>query len=84
VEKVREIEAVVRAALGNLELRGAGAMWCLAAPDSAALAARLLEGGVVVSYYAGHIRLLPPLCIEAGELRRACEAIKAAHAHPLG
>ena len=45
-------------------------MWCLAVPDSSALAARLLEAGIVVSYYAGYIRLLPPLCIQASELRQ--------------
>jgi acetylornithine/succinyldiaminopimelate/putrescine aminotransferase len=83
IEKVREIEAVVRSALDGVALRGAGAMWCLAVPDASALAARLLDAGVVVSYYPGYIRLLPPLCIETGELRRSCEAIKAAHAHTL-
>ena len=84
MEKVREIEAVVRESLGGAALRGSGAMWCLAVPDASALAAKLLEAGVVVSYYQGHVRLLPPLCIDAGELRRGCEAIKAAHAHTLG
>lgn len=84
MEKVREIEAVVRASLGGLALRGSGAMWCLGVPDSAAFAAKLLEAGVVVSYYQGHVRLLPPLCIEPGELRRGCDAIKAAHADTLG
>jgi acetylornithine/succinyldiaminopimelate/putrescine aminotransferase len=84
MEKVREIEAVVRATLGGPALRGSGAMWCLAVADSSALAARLLEAGVVVSYYPGYIRLLPPLCITGAELRRGCEAIKAADAHTLG
>jgi acetylornithine/succinyldiaminopimelate/putrescine aminotransferase len=84
MEKVREIEAVVRTSLGGPALRGSGAMWCLAVPDSSALAAQLLEAGVVVSYYQGYIRLLPPLCIDPGELRRGCEAIKAAHAHTVG
>ena len=84
IDKVREIESVVRSTLGALALRGAGAMWCLGVPDSGAFAAKLLEAGVVASYYAGHVRLLPPLCIEPDELRRGCEAIKAAHANTVG
>ena len=85
--KVQAIEAVVRETLGALALRGRGAMWCLSLPDAArqaAFVAKLFEEGIVVSYYPGCIRLLPPLCIEPGELRRGCETIQAAHADTFG
>ncbi len=82
-EKVGAIEAVVREALGGLALRGQGAMWCLGLPDAgrqAAFVAKLFEAGIVASYYPGYLRLLPPLSIDTGELRRGCDAIRAIHA----
>ncbi len=81
--KVQAIEAVVRESLGDLVLRGRGAMWCLGVPDpgrQAAFTAKLLEEGIVTSYYPGYVRLLPPLCIEPAALRRGCETIRAIHA----
>jgi len=86
-KKVAAIERIVREALGNLELRGRGAMWCLGFPDArrqAPFAARILEAGVVTSYYDRYVRLLPPLTIEPEVLRRACEAIGKAHADTFG
>jgi acetylornithine/succinyldiaminopimelate/putrescine aminotransferase len=82
-EKVGAIEAVVRDALGGLALRGQGAMWCLGLPDAgrqAAFVAKLFQEGIVASYYPGYLRLLPPLSIDTGELRRGCDAIRAIHA----
>jgi len=85
--KVQAIEAVVRGSLGGCDLRGSGAMWCLGIPDAArqpAFVAKLLEKGVVASYYPGYVRLLPPLTIDPAELRRGCEAIRQAHADTFG
>jgi acetylornithine/succinyldiaminopimelate/putrescine aminotransferase len=85
--RVAAIERVVRESLGGLELRGRGALWCLGFPDprrQQELVRRVLEGGVVASYYDRFLRLLPPLCIEEGALRRACEAIRKAHAATFG
>ena len=82
-EKVRAIESVVREALGALMLRGQGAMWCLGLPDAGRQAdfiSRLFQEGIVASYYPGYLRLLPPLSIDTGELRRGCDAIRAIHA----
>lgn len=87
MQKVLQIERVVEQALQGLPLRGRGAMWCVALPDAsrqAQFVERLLEAGVVVSYYPGYIRLLPPLTIEAAVLRRGCEAIRDVHAHTFG
>jgi acetylornithine/succinyldiaminopimelate/putrescine aminotransferase len=80
---VAAIEATVRETLGALVLRGRGAMWCVGVPDAARqaeFAARLLEAGIVTSYYPGYVRLLPPLSIDPAALRRGCEAIRAVHA----
>ncbi len=85
--KVGEIESVIRSALGGLELRGRGAMWCVGSPQPGhqlRLAQRILEAGVVVSYYDRFLRLLPPLGIELDTLARACETIRKAHADTLG
>ena len=87
VPRVAAIERIVREGLGGLELRGRGALWCLGFPDQGRqqeFMRRVLGGGVVASYYARFVRLLPPLCIEPGALRRACEAIRKAHADTFG
>lgn len=81
--KVKQIEAVIRNTLGHLEPRGRGAMWCLGCPRSdglARFAGRLLEAGVVVSYYERYIRLLPPLTIGPDTLAQACDVIRKVHA----
>ncbi len=87
VDKVREIEAVIRAVLGKLELRGRGAMWCLRVPDSARqadFAQRILDAGVIVSYYEGYIRLLPSLTIGLDSLAQACDAIRKSYVDTFG
>ena len=85
--KVRSIERVVRETLGELELHGRGAMWCLGFPDAtrqAAFVGRVLDAGVVASYYDRYLRLLPSLRIDLGELARGCEAIRRAYADTFG
>jgi acetylornithine aminotransferase len=87
LKKTRDMEAVVREVLGGLTLRGRGAMWCLGVPDpqrQPAFMEKLLEAGIVTSYYRGNVRLLPPLSIELGALRRGCEAIRDVHADTFG
>lgn len=84
---VQAIEAVVRETLGSLTLRGRGAMWCVGVPDTgrqAVFTERLLDAGIVTSYYPGYVRLLPPLCIDPAALRRACETLRAIHADTFG
>lgn len=86
-DKVRGIERVVRETLGGLELRGRGAMWCLGFPEpgrQASFIGRVLEAGVVASYYDRYLRLLPSLRIDLGALARGCEAIRKAHADTFG
>ena len=86
-DRVAHIAAVINSVLGDLELRGRGAMWCLGcqAPDRlAAFAARLLEAGVVVSYYDRYVRLLPPLTIAIDALQGACQTIRRVHADTFG
>jgi 5-aminovalerate/4-aminobutyrate aminotransferase len=85
--KVAAIERVVRERLGHLELRGRGAMWCLAAPDALSqrrFAEAITAAGVVVSYHDRYTRLLPPLTIGMDELSRACATIAAAYADTFG
>ncbi len=82
-QKVRDIADVVKTTLGDLELRGRGAMWCLGLPDSAALqlfVERLTDRNILVSYYDRYIRLLPALSVELGLLRQACETIRDTYA----
>lgn len=81
--RVERIAAVITECLGGLELRGRGAMWCLGVPDRARLASfaqRLLDMGVVVSYYDRYIRLLPPVAVDPEVLSSACRKIKGAYA----
>lgn len=85
--RVSEIEQIIRRELGGLELRGRGAMWCLGSPQPGrqkTFADALMRDGVVVSYYERYIRLLPPLCIGAEDLRAACRSIASAHAATFG
>ena len=85
--KVRRIDSVVRHNLGMLELHGRGAMWCVGAPQAGRLAPfvrRLLEAGIVVSYYDRYIRLLPPLTIVPDVLESVCRSIREAHADTFG
>jgi acetylornithine/succinyldiaminopimelate/putrescine aminotransferase len=85
--KVKEIESVVRKALGMLELRGRGAMWCLGVSKPGQLqplANKLLDAGVVVSYYDRYVRLLPPLTISLDMLETACKTIRKIHADTFG
>jgi acetylornithine/succinyldiaminopimelate/putrescine aminotransferase len=87
VETVARIAAVVTEELGDLELRGRGAMWCLGVPDRNRLsrfAGRLLELGVVVSYYDRYIRLLPPIAVAPNVLSSACRTIRRAYADTFG
>ncbi len=81
--RAADIAAVVRGALELEGLRGEGALWCLALPDPARLAelvARLQAERIVVSYYAGHIRLTPAITMSPDVLRDACRAIRGAYA----
>lgn len=83
VQKVAHIEAVIRNRFARHEVRGRGATWCLGFPDSgqqARFVGRILERGVVVSYYGRFIRLLPSVGIELETLSRACAAIAEAYA----
>ena len=85
--KVKEIESVVKEQLGDLRLRGEGALWTLELPDPARQAKfveRLFAARVVTSYYPGYVRLLPPITIEPEILRRGCEAIRTAYADTFG
>jgi acetylornithine/succinyldiaminopimelate/putrescine aminotransferase len=85
--KVKEIESVVKEQLGDLRLRGQGALWTLELPDPARQAQfveRLLAARVVTSYYPGYVRLLPPITIEPESLRRGCKAIRSAYADTFG
>lgn len=85
--KVRAIEQTILQELGRFELRGRGAMWCLASPQAdrqQGFADALMDAGVVVSYYDRYIRLLPPLNIGLPELRSACRTIAAVHAATFG
>lgn len=87
VRKVKEIESAVRNSLGPHELRGRGAMWCLAVPQTARLqqfANNLLGAGLVLSYYDRYIRLLPPLTIPLDTLEAACNTIRKVHADTFG
>lgn len=85
--RVADISAVVRGTLDVGGLMGEGALWCLAVPDPARLTdfvARLQAERIVVSYYAGHIRLTPAITISPDVLRDACRAIRRAHAATFG
>jgi acetylornithine/succinyldiaminopimelate/putrescine aminotransferase len=86
-QRVARIAEVIRRVLGRLELRGRGAMWCLGCGDGSGLpgfARRLIEAGVVVSYYQRFIRLLPPLTVNPEALEQACTAIRKVHADTFG
>jgi 4-aminobutyrate aminotransferase-like enzyme len=86
-QRVAAIEAIIRSELGGLQLRGRGAMWCLASPQPGRqqrFAEAIMESGVVVSYYEHYIRLLPPLTIAPDVLIQACRMIARAHAHTFG
>ena len=85
--KVQAMAQVIRAELGGLELRGRGALWCLASPQAGRqgeFAAALLQAGVLVSYYDRYIRLLPPLAMGTDrgleDLASACRIIADTHA----
>lgn len=83
VEAVGRIEETIRTQLAGLDLRGRGAMWCLGFPDidkQGLFAARLLDAGMVVSYYDRYIRLLPGLHVDIGNLAAACADIKRIYA----
>ena len=83
VEAVGRIEETIRTQLAGLELRGRGAMWCLGFPDigkQSLFATRLLDAGIVVSYYDRYIRLLPGLHVDIGNLAAACADIKRIYA----
>lgn len=85
--RVADIASVVRGTLDLVGLRGEGALWCLAVPDAARLndfVARLQAERIVVSYYAGHVRLTPAITIAPDVLRDACRAIRRAHAAAFG
>ncbi len=86
-QQVGEIEHVVREKLGDLVLNGRGALWCLAVPEPARLgsfAARLMEQGIIVSYFDKYIRLLPPVSIDQSTLTEACNVIRSCYADIFG
>jgi acetylornithine/succinyldiaminopimelate/putrescine aminotransferase len=81
--RVAAIEAAVLHELEGLRLRGRGALWCVELPNAQSqpeFVARLLDAGVVASYFPRHIRLLPPVTIDVAELAQGCARIREAHA----
>ncbi len=75
---VQHMEKLIKTHLPTGHLTGMGAMWCLKTPDkmsSQEFAHQLLDKGIVVSYYEGYIRLLPPINIPHHSLIKACKYI---------
>lgn len=80
---VRGIEATITRCLRPLEdlgaaLRGRGAMWVLELPPGWSVervATRIHERGVLVSYDAQYLRILPAATITQANLERACAVI---------
>ena len=85
--RVERIATGITGILGELELRGRGAMWCLGVPDRdriAVFAQKLLAQGVVVSYFDRYIRLLPSVMAESETLLQACGTIRKVYADTFG
>jgi 4-aminobutyrate aminotransferase-like enzyme len=84
VDKVASIEKTIWKALApvrelGLHPRGRGAMWIVelpAAADPQAVALRLYERGVFVSYTGRILRLLPAVTIVPDRLRAACAIVQ--------
>jgi acetylornithine/succinyldiaminopimelate/putrescine aminotransferase len=80
--RVAEIESIVKRELQPMthgpQLRGQGALWIVELPagvETAAVARRLLDRGVAVSFSGRIIRLLPAVTIELDRLAEACQAV---------
>lgn len=75
-----ELGEIIASALPGAARRGRCAMWCVDFGDGAHAAGafeRLLDDGIVTSYSGRYMRLLPPLVVDDGELRRACRTVAA-------
>lgn len=87
LQKVSEMESIVRDMLGGLEINGQGALWCLGIPDRKRMAeftSRLREAGIIVSFYDRYVRLLPAIKIDSGLLIQACNSIRKSYADTFG
>jgi acetylornithine/succinyldiaminopimelate/putrescine aminotransferase len=80
--RVAEIESIVKRELESMaagpRLRGRGALWIVELPsevEAAAVARRLLDRGVAVSFTSRTVRVLPAVTIEPDRLAGACRAV---------
>lgn len=71
----QRVEHYLSGASGGARLRGGGALWMLefASPQvTAHIVRQCYQGGVSVGFSGRHLRLLPAVTIEPGNLERAC------------
>jgi acetylornithine/succinyldiaminopimelate/putrescine aminotransferase len=77
---VSNIEHVIQGSLNKTKLSGKGAMWCYkfdARHDALWFFKQLIDADIIVSFFEGHIRLLPSYLIDPTLLEAACKTIRA-------